>query len=265
MGYPDPDASIEAWRHSLAAIVDLCADLSPSRWDTPSECPLWTVKDVCSHLVGGEEWMCAGHPRPEHGLATIAGDAVAARRDRAGADVHEELCAVFARRQRQLADEPPDPDEPTFTAYGVPVALGTLLSHRAFDLWVHEQDIRRALGVPGNLGTAGARLSAEILLASLPRVVAKLAAAPPESVVRLTVDGEVAFDRAVTLDAAGRGHLAPWTGAGTGDDPTAHLRMDWETYSRLAAGRIAADKAEVTVDGDMALADRILARFAVTP
>jgi len=130
---------------------------------------------------------------------------------------------------------------------------------------VHEQDIRRALGVPGNLGTAGARLSAEILLASLPRVVAKLAAAPPESVVRLTVDGEVAFDRAVTLDAAGRGHLAPWTGAGTGDDPTAHLRMDWETYSRLAAGRIAADKAEVTVDGDMALADRILARFAVTP
>lgn len=45
------------------------------------------------------------------------------------------------------------------------------------------------------------------------------------------------------------------------------LAMDWQTYVRLAAGRVrphaVADR--VKTEGDPALAEAILTRFAVTP
>jgi uncharacterized protein (TIGR03083 family) len=174
-----------------------------------------------------------------------------------------ELREVFAVRRRQLAAEPPDPTEPAVTAYGAPVTLGILLSHRAFDAWVHEQDIRRAVGAPGNLGTPGAQVAYLILVSALPRVVAKLAAAPAGSSVRLVVDGPVAFDDLITVDDSGRGRLQPR--AGSTAEPTVSLRTDWETFSRLAAGRIAPDAAGVSVTGDRDLGERILAHIAVTP
>lgn len=257
----DAAASIGAWRHTVAATIDLCADLTDDGWSAQTECPLWTVKDVCAHLVGGEVWMSNGHPPQPEGLAGIADRPVAERRDATGPAVLAELREVFALRQRQFAADPPDPAEPTLTAYGWPVTVGVLLTHRAFDAWVHEQDVRRALGRPGNLGTPAAVISRDILLASLARVVARLAAAPPGAVVRLTVYGPVAFDVAVTVDGSRRGRLAPWAG-GTASTT---LRTDWETYSRLAAGRIAPAAAAVEVRGDAEVAARVLGHFAVTP
>jgi uncharacterized protein (TIGR03083 family) len=261
----DTAASIEAWRQTIAATIGICADLTDDGWATRTECPLWTVKDVCAHLVGGEVWMSEGHPPQPEGLAGIADRPVAARRAASGAAVLAELREVFALRQRQLAASPPDPAEPTLTAYGWPVTVGILLTHRAFDAWVHEQDIRRAVGRPGNLDAPAAHISRDILLASLARVVARLAAAPAGAVVRLTVEGPVAFDVAVTVDADRRGHLTPWTGADGADGASTTLRTDWETYSRLAAGRLAPAAAEVEVGGDAEVASRVLAHFAVTP
>lgn len=256
--------AIEAWRHTFAATIEVCAGLTDGEWSAPTECPLWTVKDVCAHLVGGEVWMSLGHPAPADartGLAGIADRPVAERAHLSGPEVLAELREVFATRQRQLAAEPPDLSEPATTAYGVPVTLGILLTHRAFDGWVHEQDIRRALGRPGNLDAPAAPISRDILLASLARVVAKLAAAPAGSVVRLSVTGALAFDVAVTVDENRRGHLAP----ADGTDATTWLRADWETYSRLAAGRVTPATAAVEVRGDTGLAGRVLENFAVTP
>lgn len=257
----DTTASIAAWQHTIAATIEVCAGLSDDDWATQTECPLWTVKDVCAHLVGGELWMSEGHPPQPEGLVGIADRPVAQRRAATGAAVLAELREVFALRQRQLAASPPDPTVPTLTAYGWPVTVGILLTHRAFDAWVHEQDVRRALNRPGNLGAPAAPIARDILLMSLGRVVAKLAAAPSGSVVRLTVEGEIAFDVAVTVDDNRRGQLAPWR------DGTASttLHTDWETYSRLAAGRVAPAAAAVEVGGDAEVASRILANFAVTP
>ncbi|GIJ69764.1 maleylpyruvate isomerase family mycothiol-dependent enzyme [Virgisporangium ochraceum] len=260
----DTAASIEAWRQTFTASLDVCADLTDPGWSAQTECPLWTVKDVCAHLVGGEVWMSQGHPAPadgRSGLVGIADRPVAERRGATGAEVLAELREVFALRQRQLAADPPDPAAPATTAYGVPVNLGILLTHRAFDGWVHEQDIRRALGRPGNLDAPGALIARDILLASLARVVAKHAAAPPGSVVRLAVGDPVPFDVAVTVDDNGRGYLAPWAGPAA----STTLRMDWETYSRLAAGRIAPASAPVEVSGDAEVAAKVLDVFAVTP
>jgi uncharacterized protein (TIGR03083 family) len=256
-------ASIDAWVQTLDATITLGDSLTPEQWAAQTECPEWTVKDVYSHLVGGELWMAEGHPPPNQGLATIAGRPVEQRRDADADSVLAELREVFDLRRRQLEADPPDPTEPAVTAYGAPVTLGILLSHRAFDAWVHEQDIRRAVGSPGNLGTPAAQVAYLILISAMPRVVAKLAAAPAGSSVRLVVDGPVAFDDLITVDDSGRAHLQP--GAGPTVEPTVALRTDWETFSRLAAGRIAPDTSGVSVSGDRDLGERILAHIAVTP
>jgi len=258
----DIGASIVAWRHSLDALLALGDTFSVEEWNAPTECPEWTVKDVYAHIVGGERWMLAGHPVPPGGLASVADEPVLARRDRSGDAVLAELREVYALRVDQLTADPPRPDEPTETAFGMPVSVATLYQHRAFDTWVHEQDVRRAVACPGNLDAPAAEITRDILLLTLPLVVAKRSAAPSGSVTRMTVSGPVEFECWVLVDDNRRGHLATVAPPG---EPTVSVHMQWETFLRLAAGRIGSDAAAATVTGDGELAERILARFAVTP
>jgi hypothetical protein len=124
---------------------------------------------------------------------------------------------------------------------------------------MHEQDVRAAVGLAGDLDTASARITQEILLQALPRTVAKVAAAPPGSVVRFTVTGELPVDVAVAVDAAGRGAVTAPGDAG------AHLTMSWAAFARLGAGRGEADEYDVAIAGDEALARRVLASLNVAP
>jgi uncharacterized protein (TIGR03083 family) len=259
-GMSDVERSIAAWGQTLDAVIALASSFDDAAWAAPTECPEWTVKDVYAHLVGGETWMSQGHPRPDNGLARIAGDAVAARRGATAEAVLAELRDVYAERQRQLHDEPEDPEAPTFTAYLQPTTVAVLLRMRAFDVWVHEQDIRRAVGSPGNLATGGAEISREIFLQGLARVVAKAAGAPPGSSVTLSISGELPFEASIMVDENRRGQLtAPVA------DPTVRIATDWETLSRLTAGRITPATASLEITGDRDLADRILASIAITP
>lgn len=253
--------SVAAWAESVEAVIALGGGFTGAQWDARTECPAWTVRDVYAHLAGGERWMADGHPERDAGPGSVADAPVAARRDIPGPAVLSELREVYAHRRHQIDAVPEDPAAATLTAYGAPTTVDMLYRLRAFDVWVHEQDIRRAVGIAGNLGTAGARIARDIFVPSLARTVAKRAAAPAGSVVRITVTGPVAADVVVTVDADGRGRLAP----ATGDPATAGLAMDWETFSRLAAGRIDPATAPVEVTGDTDLAGRVLRNLAVTP
>ena len=256
------DRSIAAWRQTLDAMIALGDELTATDWTRQTECPEWNVQDVYAHIIGGELWMSAGHPLPERGMAQWAVEPVAARHNREPQAVLDELRVVYARRLAEIAASPPDPDLTTHTAYGLPVTLGTLWSFRAFDVWVHEQDARRAVGRPGNLDAPGAHVGKGFFTAQLPRIVAKLAGAPPGSVVRVTATGPMSLDLAVQVGDDGRGSQVPVT---EHDRPTAHIATDWETYARLGCGRIAPDTAVVTVDGDRELAHRVLANLTITP
>jgi uncharacterized protein (TIGR03083 family) len=259
-GMSDVERSSAAWGQTMDTVIALASSFDDAAWAAPTECPGWTVKDVYAHLVGGEVWMSQGHPKPDNGLAAIADDAVAARRAATADAVLAELREVYAVRRRQLRDEPEDPDAPTFTAYLQPTTVAVLLRMRAFDAWVHEQDIRRAVGRPGNLDTGGAEIAREIFLLGLARVVAKAAGAPPGSSVTLSISGALPFEASIVIDDNRRGQLAAPVA-----DPTVRIATDWETLSRLAAGRIAPAAASLEITGDGDLADRILANIALTP
>ncbi|SCL16282.1 TIGR03083 family protein [Micromonospora rhizosphaerae] len=255
------DDSIAAWRESLESVLVIGETLADSDWNSPTECPGWSVKDVYSHLIGGELWMAAGHPRPERGIAHIADEPVAARRHTSPPKVLDELREVYRQRCAQTAEVPPDPEQPAFTAWGQPVPLGTLWRHRAFDVWVHEQDIRRAVGRPGNLDSPGARIACGQFISALPVVVAKRAGAPSGSVVRFSVAGPIAFDHSVLVGDDRRGRLV----SGNSEPVTSLLSMDWESFARLSCGRILPHHADVTVAGDTGLGGQILGHLSITP
>jgi uncharacterized protein (TIGR03083 family) len=263
----------DAWTHSIEAIAELVQPLPEAVWNRPTPCPGWSVRDIVSHVIGMETEML-GDPRPIHALprdlyhvrtdfARYMEVQVDARRHHTAPEMTAELEYVLIRRARQLRNENRSPDHVIRAPLGAEQTLELGYRMRAFDVWVHEQDLRAALGTPGNLDAPGALVTRDVLLEAMPDVVARGAGAPASSAVVLDVSGPVEFLRTVRVDAEGRGSIdgAPSLG------PAVTLATDWETFVRLACGRVRpADVADrVKTEGDEALAAAILDNIAVTP
>lgn len=249
----------EAYRQTIAASLEVGERLTDADWAAPTECPLWSVGDVYAHLASAERWMAGGHKNvpPPDGFQDWVDAGVLAHRGRPPVEVLAELREVYAERLEQLAG-PADPRSPATFPWGGSTDLEGLLRVRVFDCWTHEQDIRRATGHPGNLGSPAAQVSAEIILGSLPRIVAKATGGAPGSTVRLVTTGDVPLDVTIRVDDTGRAAVVPPDGA----PPTTELRMTWEAYARLSGGR---GEHDVEVDGDHTVAEGVLARLTVTP
>jgi uncharacterized protein (TIGR03083 family) len=264
---------IDAWTHSIESIHELVAPLAEGVWNRPTECPAWSVRDVVSHIIGAEIELL-GDPRPIHSLPSdvrhMTNDfarylemPVDVRRCHTAPEQVAELDYTIIRRSRQLRNESRGPQDTVRGIMGREMTLENLLWTRVFDVWAHEQDLRRALRAPGNLDSAGAQFTRDWLLRAMPKVVAKDAGAPPNSAVVLDVHGPMEFMRTVRVDRDGHATIDGSVSLG----PAVTLTMDWETFLRLACGRVrpAGVAERVTVDGDEKLADTILAAMAVTP
>ncbi|MEI7033913.1 maleylpyruvate isomerase family mycothiol-dependent enzyme [Streptomyces pratensis] len=271
--HPSLQNYTDAATHSIEAIAELVKPLAESEWNRRTPCPGWSVRDIVSHVIGMECEML-GDPRPIHSLprdlyhlrsdfARYMEMQVDVRRHHTAPEMTSELEYVLIRRARQIRNESRAPETTVRAPLGAEQTLETALHLRAFDVWVHEQDLRAALGQPGNLDSAGALVTRDTLLAALPKVVAKDAGAPASSAVVLDVHGPVEFLRTVRVDAEGRGSIdgAPSLG------PAVTLSLDWETYVRLACGRVrhAAVADRIKIEGDQEFAAAILDNFAVTP
>ncbi|NGN68492.1 maleylpyruvate isomerase family mycothiol-dependent enzyme [Streptomyces sp. A7024] len=264
---------VDAWTHATTAISELVSPLADGEWHRASGLPGWSVKDVVSHIIG-MECEGLGDPRPIHTLPVDLYHVktewqrymevqVDIRRHHTGPEMTSELEYVLIRRGRQLRNENRGPDDKVRGPLGRQVRIEDYLRDRAFDVWVHEQDLRRALGKPGNLDSAGALVARDLLVERLAKVVAKDAQAAPETVVVVDVTGALDFMRTVRVDKDGRGSVDGSVSLG----PAVTLSTNWETYLRLATGRttVAAVEEQVKVEGDQKLAAAILRNFAVTP
>ncbi len=184
------------------------------------------------------------------------------RRCHTSPEMTGELEYTVIRRSRALRNARQGANDPVRLPAGPfsrEVPYHELLRHRVFDVWIHEQDLRRALGEPGNLDSAAALITRDHLLAGLPKAVAKQAGAPAGSTVVFDVTGPLEFLRTVRVDAAGRGSADESVSLA----PDVQFTLGWETYLRLACGR--GRPGPVKVEGDEELAARILATFALTP
>lgn len=263
-------ASIAAWQDTAADVIVLLKELTPGEWELPTDLPGWNVRSVAAHLAHLESEL-AGFPQEpvevpaaDHingiiGQFTEAGPI--ARGSWSTDAIIDELDRAVAVRGTDLAAAPKDPDA---IADGFPALVGwtwrTTLSNRAVDLWVHEQDIRRAVGRTGSLDTIGAQHAARVFAASFPFVLGKRAAAGPGATAVLHVTGEVPLTVAACVGADGRA-----TSIDPPADPDVTITVGFEDWAVLAAGRRRRSAVTARIEGDLALGEQILDALAVTP
>ncbi|WP_030344234.1 maleylpyruvate isomerase family mycothiol-dependent enzyme [Streptomyces sp. NRRL S-1022] len=271
--HPTLQPYADAWTHSIEAISEMVQSLVEGEWNRRTPCPGWSVRDIVSHVIGVDCEML-GDPRPIHALPRdlfhvttehqrYTEMQVDVRRHHTAPEMTAELEYTVIRRNRQLRNESRDPGTLVRGPLGTEVTLEHSYRARAFDVWVHEQDLRAALGRPGNLDSPGAYVTRDVLLEALPKVVAHDANAPRSSAIVFDVHGPVEFLRTVRVDIQGRGTVETAPALG----PAAALTLDWETYVRLACGRVGPEAVadRVKTEGDQELAAAILRHFAVTP
>jgi uncharacterized protein (TIGR03083 family) len=265
------DEIVDVLAEEWAAIVELGEGLAPADWDRPSECPGWDVKDLVSHMIGTERSLLGDpeppeppEPAPPHvrnGVGAGNERWVAARRPRPGADVLAEFGDVTARRLAQLGSFPPERFEEAGPSPVGVVPYREFMAVRVMDCWVHEQDMRVALGRPGRVEGRPAEVALGRIASAMPFVVGKRAAAPEGSSVRFEVQGP-GGRRLDVLVRDGR--------AGVADEldgtPTSTLTMSTDAFWRLGCGRIGAEIALAeglaAVGGDDALGRAVLGSMA---
>ncbi|NDA11742.1 MAG: maleylpyruvate isomerase family mycothiol-dependent enzyme [Actinobacteria bacterium] len=262
------DALLDNWDQAIenfAAFVSTVDD-----WEIASPCPGWSVSDLVAHIIDLESQL-AGDPQPEHtpdwsSLSHVSSDfgrfteiGVDYRRGRSHESLLAELTDCHTRARERLSSLPSDASLPWLRG---DTPLPRLLGMRTFDVWVHEQDIRMAVGQPGNTTGPGAREALKTLTSALPKIWAKNAGAPAGAVLEVAItEPGLSADLFVAVGDDGK---AAFTDGG---EPVASLSMPWMTFVALACGR-SPDvdlSSSVHLSGDHELASTVLGSLAVTP
>ena len=262
-----PTDTIDKLEHTWRSLSTFCASLTEAQWKTASQLPHWTVQDNLSHIVGTEAGM-QGIERSQHQASDLShvknpiGEMnehdVDSRRGQTGAQVLAEWNAVMEARVSTLrhGDDAYFAQE-SFTPTG-PGTLADFLHIRVLDCWIHEQDMRRAVGQPGNQDGPGAGHTIDRLIRTIPIVVGKRAGTPEGGTVVIAITGPVHRTIATTI-IDGRAQIVP-------DVPASvftTISMDSDTFLQLATGRATHTElaSDISFDGDTELATRVVSQF----
>jgi uncharacterized protein (TIGR03083 family) len=268
------DSSADSLKAQLAEVWDSLLDLGDSltddEWKRPTPCPGWPVSAQYAHVIGTES-MLLGRPnpvadpgRPEHVRNDIGGFNevwVVALDAEPRSEVMARLAEVSDARKRALADMDENAfSQPSWTPIGQ-ADYRRFMQIRVFDCWIHEQDIRDAVGRPGHESGPVAEQSVDEIMRAIGFLVGKKAGAPDGSSVRITLTGPV--ER--TVDVAVVDGRAKAVDALDGP-PTASVELPSSVFTRLAAGRVSPDAVidRVTLSGDVGLASRVIDNLAFT-
>jgi uncharacterized protein (TIGR03083 family) len=261
---------VEIWRSSIDDFVALARQIPTEQWDLPTDLAGWSVKDNVAHtahlegvLAGAPEETipvdAAPHIKDLTGFYTEQG--VLARRERDMESLAAEIEAAAAIRYAELQATPPEDGAaaPARTPAGVPWNTDTLLNNRPLDVWMHEQDIRRATGRPGGYDRPAAAHTLRRLAGALPMVLGKRVGAGAGTSVRIDVsDAGASWSVAVGED--GRAARVERL-----DEPTALITLTAEEFVVLAGGRRGVEATSPVIVGDAELAQAVLSQLAVTP
>lgn len=247
----------------------LLAGLSEAGWRAASPLPGWDVKALVSHMIGTESFLSGiAAPEPDTDVSALehVRNDVGAMNEcwvrhlgaHADADVLESFRAITDDRRAaltSLSDE--EWDAVTMTPTG-PDTYGRFMRIRVFDCWMHEQDIRVALGQPPSddaLAGPASSLAVDEIAATMGYVVGKLAKAPEGSRIEFELTGPLA--RTVRVSVDGRAAVVDDF---AGEEPTATIRLDGLQFTRLAGGRpmCPARAQDVELRGDEAVAAQVV-------
>ena len=123
--------TMEMARDERREFADFLTDLSPEQWDKPSLCSQWRVRDVVAHAFSYDELTTAGLA-----IRFMRGALLVNRINAAGVD------ELATRAPAELVELVRDHIHPR----GLTAGFGGMIA--LVDGMVHQQDIRRPLGMP---------------------------------------------------------------------------------------------------------------------
>ena len=259
------DGLEEVWR----SIGEATSGLEEAQWRLPTQCPGWSVADQLVHLIGIERSL-QGVAAPEVAIVETShvrnpiGEMneiwIVARRSATGSEVFSEFTAVTAERIAELRSLTSEQLAVVGWSPIGQVPLRMFLVIRVMDSWIHEQDVRVALGRPGGRDGIGEAITLARADTALGMAVGKGAAAPEGASVAFEVTGPIGGRRRIeVVDGRAR--------AVDGSSATATITLTQETYTRRFAGRIDLEAAlsapGTELSGDAALGRAALASLAV--
>lgn len=225
--------ALENLRRCYASVDELVGGLSADQWAVPSLCPAWTVRGVVAHLGAIEHMLLGAEPgsMSENLPFGAVGEWLADVEPLDDESFLARYRAVVAGRRAELdgyTDE--QLERPSMTPVG-PGTYGRFMAIRVFDYWVHEQDVRVPLGIPGHESGPAAEMAIDEIHRSLPYIVGKKVGLPDGMSITFELTGPVARRMHVVVD--GRAGLVEELDAA---DVT--VVVDSTTFALLACGRI---------------------------
>ena len=270
----DRDQMVPLLREEFAAVLELGEGLSAEQWATPTCLPGWTVQDSLSHLAGTEA-MLLGDPAPTVDVSHLthlrndiakANEAwVESRRAQSGTDVLAWFREVTDRRLVALeAMDQAAFDAASWTPAGPDETYGRFMRIRHYDCFLHEADMRAALGAPDRDDPRHVASAITEPETGLGYIVGRRAKLPAGTTVRIAVTGPV--QQTWLVEVAERANVVD----AIDGDPTVAVTMPAMTFLRLTGGRQVPGTAEgqvpaeLTVTGDDALARQLLTNMSFT-
>ncbi len=241
----------------VAALDLLLADLAPEDWHRIAAYGELTVRDLVAHLAATDGLIAAGlglpvQPPVEPGQNLAARTAAALRleQDRPAEQTRQSWRAQADALCRALVGHP-SPGTAT-VPLGRPFPLLDALTARAFETWIHREDIAAATGHPTVAPLPEhVHPMADFAARLLPRVIARRIAPPHDRHVRLHLTGAGGGTWTVPLDPAAT--------VGATVQPAVVVTVDVVEFCRRAGDRRDPGRVAVEVRGDAALGREFLA------
>ena len=238
----------EAFSRAANAFFGLLCALGDGDWRMPALRGL-NVQGLVGHLIGVEDDVqrcLSGDPEVAEASHVESTQPAAARQaGRAAARTRADWRRA-ADRTLDLIHAVADPCAEV-AVHGMRLPLGALLVVRSFELWTHDNDIRKAAGLPPSVPDASAlRLMTGLAARLLPHAAARRGPHEPVNVhLVLTGPGGGTWDVAI-------GERLP-------DPASIRIVTDAVGFCRLVANRVSPADLDLRVTGDPGRAAGVLA------
>lgn len=267
----DHDATVRLLDTTWSAIAELFDGFDGANYLTPTCLPGWTVQDQLSHLTGTEE-MLSGIPAPEvevpdaphlrNDIARANEVWVQARRSQSGPEVLAAFRAITATRLEALTAMTQDEfDAPSWTPAGPNETYGRFMRIRAYDAFIHEHDVRAAIGAPERVDHLALQSALDETSSALGYIVGRRAQLPAGSQVRICLTGDTPIDYFISV-----GDRATVVAELDGN-PTVGIQLPAMLFLRLTGGRLPAEPLldhDIVLSGDRQLAAHLATNLAYT-
>ena len=236
----------DAFRRAVMSLDGLLGSLSDDEWARPALRDL-DVQGLIGHLIGIEEGFSAVL-RGGDDLTDHVGDTQAAalrQRGVAPLETHRQWFDAATASIALLEDR--DASAPV-SFYGVTLPLDDVLVIRAFEMWIHEEDIRRATGRALSPPDPE-RLARMVGLVSmlLPAGIARAGHARDGATARVVLTGNAGGTWNVNLDGAPEPRSA-----------TSRIVVDAAEFCRIVGNRKDEATSGAVVTGDKTVATGVL-------